>query len=101
MTHTLRYTNKRAAFGKPVFAFQNTKFALAEAATETKIARVFLDDCIIKHIGGQLDVQTVAMANWWITEHVMLVPDQCLQLHGGYGYMAEYPISRMWVDSRG
>jgi acyl-CoA dehydrogenase len=100
LAHTLRYTKKREAFGKPVFAFQNTKFTLAEAATETKIARVFLDDCIIKHIGGQLDVQTVAMAKWWITEHAMSVLDQCLQLHGGYGYMTEYPISRMWVDNR-
>jgi long-chain-acyl-CoA dehydrogenase len=97
---TLRYTKQREAFGRQVFAFQNTRFALAEAATETKIARVFLDDCIIKHIGGQLDVQTVAMAKWWITEHAQSVLDQCLQLHGGYGYTTEYPISRMWVDNR-
>jgi acyl-CoA dehydrogenase len=97
---TLRYTKQREAFGRQVFAFQNTRFVLAEAATETKIARVFLDDCIIKHIGGQLDAQTVAMAKWWITEHAQSVLDQCLQLHGGYGYMTEYPISRMWVDNR-
>jgi len=69
-------------------------------ATETKIARVFLDYCITKHIGGDLDIQTVAMAKWWITEHAMSVLDECLQLHGGYGYMTEYPISRMWVDNR-
>jgi acyl-CoA dehydrogenase len=100
LAHTLRYTKDREAFGKPVFAFQNTKFKLAEAATETKVARVFLDDCIVKHIGGELDIQTVAMAKWWITEHAMSVLDECLQLHGGYGYMTEYPISRMWVDNR-
>lgn len=100
LTHTLRYTKEREAFGKPIFAFQNTKFTLAEAATETRIARVFLDDCIVKHIGGELDIQTAAMAKWWITEHAMSVLDECLQLHGGYGYMTEYPISRMWVDNR-
>jgi acyl-CoA dehydrogenase len=97
---TLKYTKERHAFGKPVFAFQNTKFTLAEVATETKIARVFLDDCITKHIKGELDIQTVAMAKWWITERAMAVLDECLQLHGGYGYMTEYPISRMWVDNR-
>jgi acyl-CoA dehydrogenase len=100
MAHTLRYTKDRQAFGKPVFAFQNTKFTLAEAATETKVARVFVDDCIVKHIRGELDIQTVAMAKWWITERAMSVLDECLQLHGGYGYMTEYPISRMWVDNR-
>ncbi|CDZ87121.1 Acyl-CoA dehydrogenase, short-chain specific [Rhodococcus ruber] len=97
---TLKYTKERHAFGKPVFAFQNTKFTLAEVATETKIARVFLDDCIAKHVKGELDIQTVAMAKWWITERAMHVLDECLQLHGGYGYMTEYPISRMWVDNR-
>ena len=100
LAQTVHYTKERQVFGKPVFAFQNTKFTLAEAATETKIARVFLDDCIVKHIGGQLDIPTVAMAKWWITEHAMSVFDECLQLHGGYGFMTEYPISRMWVDNR-
>ena len=100
LEQTLRYTKDRQAFGRPVFAFQNTKFTLAEVATETKIARVFLDDCIVKHIGGELDIQTVAMAKWWITERAMSVLDECLQLHGGYGSMTEYPISRMWVDNR-
>jgi acyl-CoA dehydrogenase len=100
LDQTLRYTKNREAFGKPIFAFQNTKFALAEAATETRVARVFVDDCIVKHIRGELDVQTAAMAKWWITERAMSVLDECLQLHGGYGYMAEYAISRMWVDNR-
>ncbi|MFD8247722.1 acyl-CoA dehydrogenase family protein [Nocardia sp. NPDC059691] len=97
---TLRYTKERHAFGKPLFAFQNTKFTLAEAATETRVARVFLDDCIVRHLRGELDIPTVAMAKWWTTDRAMSVADECLQLHGGYGYMSEYPISRMWTDSR-
>jgi acyl-CoA dehydrogenase len=100
LVSTVRYTKDREAFGRPVFAFQNTKFTLAEVATDTRVARVFLDDCIAKHIRGELDIQTVAMAKWWITERAMSVLDECLQLHGGYGYMTEYPISRMWVDNR-
>ncbi|MEU2088130.1 acyl-CoA dehydrogenase family protein [Nocardia beijingensis] len=97
---TLRYTKERHAFGKPLFAFQNTKFTLAEVATETRVARVFLDDCIMRHLRGELDIPTVAMAKWWTTDRAMAVADECLQLHGGYGYMTEYPISRMWTDSR-
>ncbi|NEW26537.1 acyl-CoA dehydrogenase family protein [Nocardia cyriacigeorgica] len=100
LEHTLRYTKAREAFGRPVFGFQNTKFKLAEVATEAKIARVFTDDCIAKHIAGELDIPTVAMAKWWTTERAMSVASECLQLHGGYGYMTEYPISRMWVDNR-
>ncbi|MCP2292088.1 acyl-CoA dehydrogenase family protein [Nocardia amikacinitolerans] len=100
LEHTLRYTKEREAFGRPVFGFQNTKFKLAEVATEAKIARVFTDDCIAKHIAGELDIPTVAMAKWWTTDKAMSVASECLQLHGGYGYMTEYPISRMWVDNR-
>ncbi|NEW39363.1 acyl-CoA dehydrogenase [Nocardia cyriacigeorgica] len=100
LEHTLRYTKEREAFGRSVFGFQNTKFKLAEVATETKIARVFTDDCIAKHIVGELDIPTVAMAKWWTTDRAMSVASECLQLHGGYGYMTEYPISRMWVDNR-
>ncbi|MEY8014709.1 MULTISPECIES: acyl-CoA dehydrogenase family protein [Mycobacteriaceae] len=100
LQHTLRYTHEREAFGRNLFSFQNTKFTLAEAATETRIARVFLDHCICLHLHGKLDVQTVAMAKWWTTEHAMTVIDNCLQLHGGYGYMNDYPISRLWVDQR-
>jgi acyl-CoA dehydrogenase len=100
LEHTIRYTKQRHAFGKPIFAFQNTKFKLAEAATETRIARVFIDDCITKHLRGELDIPTVAMAKWWTTERAQSVADECLQLHGGYGYMTEYPISRAWVDNR-
>lgn len=97
---TLAYTKERTAFGRPIFGFQNTKFKLAEAATETKIARVFVDDCIAKHIKGELDIPTVAMAKWWVSDRAMAVADECLQLFGGYGYMNEYPIARMWADNR-
>lgn len=100
LAHTIRYTKDRHAFGKPIFAFQNTKFKLAEVATETKIARIFVDDCITRHLRGELDIPTVAMAKWWTTERAMSGADECLQLHGGYGYMTEYPISRVWVDNR-
>lgn len=98
--HTLRYTKERQAFGRPVFGFQNTKFKLAEAATETRVGRVFVDDCIVKHLDGALDIPTVAMAKWWTTDRAMSVLDECLQLFGGYGYMSEYPVGRMWADAR-
>ncbi|MFE1594974.1 acyl-CoA dehydrogenase family protein [Nocardia sp. NPDC058705] len=100
LDHTLRYTKEREAFGRPVFGFQNTKFKLAEVATEARIARVFIDDCVEKHIRGELDIPTVAMAKWWTTDKAMQIADTCLQLFGGYGYMTEYPIARMWVDNR-
>jgi acyl-CoA dehydrogenase len=97
---TVRYTKERQAFGKPVFNFQNTKFTLAEAATTAKIGRVFLDDCIAKHIRGELDIPTASMAKWWLTQAQCDVADECLQLFGGYGYMQEYPISRFYTDAR-
>ncbi|KQR98919.1 acyl-CoA dehydrogenase [Williamsia sp. Leaf354] len=100
VAQTIAYTKDRKAFGRPVFGFQNTKFTLAEAATETHIARVFVDDCIVKHLAGKLDIPTVAMAKWWTTDKAMDVLDECLQLFGGYGYMSEYPIGRMWADAR-
>jgi len=97
---TVKYTKEREAFGKPVFNFQNTKFKLAEVATTAKIARVFIDDCITKHIAGELDIPTASMAKWWLTEQQCRVADECLQLFGGYGYMEEYPISKLFTDSR-
>jgi acyl-CoA dehydrogenase len=97
---TLKYTKERQAFGKPVFNFQNTKFKLAEVATTAKIGRVFLDDCIVKHLAGELDVPTASMAKWWLTQAQCDVADECLQFFGGYGYMAEYPISRLYTDAR-
>ncbi|MDV6307615.1 acyl-CoA dehydrogenase family protein [Gordonia amicalis] len=100
VSETIAYTKEREAFGRPVFSFQNTKFKLAEAATEARIARVFVDDCIVKHIDGKLDIPTVAMAKWWTSDRAMAVADECLQLFGGYGYMNEYPIARLWADNR-
>ena len=97
---TVAYTKEREAFGKPIFKFQNTKFKLAEVATEAHVARVFLDDCIEKHLRGELDIPTVAMAKWWTTDRAQQVADTCLQLFGGYGYMNEYPIARLWADNR-
>ncbi len=100
LAETLKYTKERHAFGKPVFGFQNTKFKLAEVATTAKIARVFLDDCVAKHLAGELDIATASMAKWWLTQAQCDVADECLQLFGGYGYMQEYPISKIYTDSR-
>ena len=97
---TLEYTKDRTAFGRPVFRFQNTRFALAEVATTARIARVFVDDCVAKHLAGELDVATASMAKWWLTQQQCDVADTCLQFFGGYGYMAEYPIARIFADSR-
>ncbi|MGA6166581.1 acyl-CoA dehydrogenase family protein [Amycolatopsis magusensis] len=97
---TIAYTKDRTAFGRPVYHFQNTKFKLAEAATEAAVSRAFLDQCIERHLKGELDVQGAAMAKLWTTERVNKVVDDCLQLFGGYGYMTEYPIARAWADIR-
>ncbi|GHF82620.1 acyl-CoA dehydrogenase [Amycolatopsis bartoniae] len=97
---TIAYTKERTAFGRPIFKFQNTKFKLAEAATEAVVARAFLDQCVERHLRGELDVQGAAMAKLWTTERVNKVVDDCLQLFGGYGYMTEYPIARAWTDVR-
>jgi acyl-CoA dehydrogenase len=97
---TLRYTKDRTAFGRPVFNFQNTRFKMAECATEAKVGRAFLDQCIVSHLRGELDVPTAAMAKWWCSDTANRVIDECLQLHGGYGYMNEYPIARAWTDVR-
>ncbi|WET83160.1 acyl-CoA dehydrogenase family protein [Amycolatopsis sp. QT-25] len=97
---TIAYTKDRQAFGRPVYHFQNTKFKLAEAATEAAVSRAFLDQCIERHLRKELDVQGAAMAKLWTTERVNKVVDDCLQLFGGYGYMSEYPIARAWADIR-
>ncbi|MEO6886862.1 MAG: acyl-CoA dehydrogenase family protein [Jatrophihabitantaceae bacterium] len=97
---TVKYTKERQAFGKPIFNFQNTKFKLAEAATVAKISRVFIDDCIAKHLRGELDIPTASMAKWWLTQQQCDIADECLQLFGGYGYMEEYPIARIYAGSR-
>ena len=97
---TVAYTKERQAFGKPVFSFQNTQFTLAECDTISSIAWSFVDGCIAKHIEGELDVPTAAKAKWWLTDQQVKVADECLQLFGGYGYMQEYPISKLYADSR-
>jgi acyl-CoA dehydrogenase len=97
---TIKYVNERQVFGQPVAAFQNTRFKLAEAATHTRVARVFVDRCIEQLLKGELDTETAAMAKWWVSDMQQKVIDECQQLFGGYGYMNEYRICRMFADSR-
>jgi acyl-CoA dehydrogenase len=97
---TARYVKERRAFGKPLMDLQNTRFKLAECASEAHIGRVFLDSCIERCIAGRLDDTASATAKYWLTEMQCRVIDECVQLHGGYGYMTETPIARMWADSR-
>ncbi len=97
---TTRYMRERNVFGKPLFDLQNTRFKLAECKTQAHIGRVFLDSCIERFIAGRLDDASTAMAKYWLTEAQCRIVDECVQLHGGYGYMTEYPIARMWADSR-
>ncbi|MBY3988989.1 acyl-CoA dehydrogenase family protein [Rhodococcus fascians] len=97
---TVDYTKTRNAFGKTLFDLQNTKFELAECATIGRVVRTFVDDVVAQHISGSLDVTTAAMVKYWTTDRQFEVVDRCLQLFGGYGYMEEYPIARMFVDGR-
>jgi acyl-CoA dehydrogenase len=97
---TTRYVKERNAFGKPLFDLQNTRFKLAECRTRAQVGRVFLDHCIERLLAGQLDDTSTAMAKYWLTEIQNQIVDECVQLHGGYGYMTEYPIARMWADAR-
>jgi acyl-CoA dehydrogenase len=97
---TLAYTRERKAFGQSVYDFQNTKFRLAEIATIVRIARTFIDDCIVRVAAGKLDTVTASMAKWWISDMQQKVLDECVQLHGGYGYMNEYLVCRLFADSR-
>ena len=97
---TTEYVKTRSMFGKSLWDFQNSKFVLAECATTAHVARVFVDSAIQRHLDGFLDTTTAAMVKWWLSDqHVKLV-DRCLQLFGGYGYMREYPIARMYQDAR-
>jgi alkylation response protein AidB-like acyl-CoA dehydrogenase len=100
LAHTLEYVQTRNAFGKAIGSFQNSRFVLAEAATEVEIATHYLDRCILEHNEGKLSAVDAAMAKWWCTDMQGRVIDRCLQLHGGYGYMLEYPIARSFIDSR-
>jgi acyl-CoA dehydrogenase len=97
---TIDYVKERQVFGKTVIDFQNTQFVLAECKTEATLAKVFLNHCIGQHIAGKLDTVTASMAKYWITDIQGKIIDRCLQLFGGYGYMEEYPISRMYRDAR-
>lgn len=98
--HTIAYCKERTAFGKPIGSFQNSKFKLAEMKTEVEIGRVFIDHCTILHNEGELTTDKASMAKWWATDLQKRVTDECLQLHGGYGYMMEYPVARAFVDGR-
>jgi len=100
LDQTIEYTRTRQAFGRPVLDFQNTRFTLAQLASELQIAQVFVDRCMQLLVDGQLDPVTAAMAKYWCTDLQCKVVDECLQLHGGYGYMQEYAISRAYVDAR-
>ncbi|GAB3025424.1 acyl-CoA dehydrogenase [Mycobacterium bourgelatii] len=97
---TLEYVKQRTAFGKPVGSFQHNRFLLAELSTEVEIARVFIDHCVELHTRKELSAATAAKAKWWTTELQVRVADRCLQLHGGYGYMREYPVCRAFADAR-
>ncbi len=97
---TIAYCQERTAFGRPIGKFQNSRFKLAEMKTEIEIARVFVDRCIMELNAGNLTAEEAAMAKWWTTDLQVRVMDQCLQLHGGYGYMLEYPIAKFYLDAR-
>jgi acyl-CoA dehydrogenase len=97
---TIDYVKERKAFGKAIIEFQNTQFELAECKSEATIGRVFHDHCVERHVAGALDTVTASMAKYWLTDLQNKIVDRCLQLFGGYGYMDEYPISRMYRDAR-
>jgi alkylation response protein AidB-like acyl-CoA dehydrogenase len=100
LAQTLEYARTRQAFGKAIGSFQHNRFVLAELDTEITIARTFLNHCIGEINAGRLTVSDAAKAKWWTTELQNKVADRCVQLHGGYGYMMEYPVARAWLDSR-
>ena len=100
LKHTIEYTKQRKAFGKPIGAFQNTRFKLAEMKAELSIARVYVDRCIELTLKKKLGVDDAATAKYWTSDLMGKVIDECVQLHGGYGYMLEYPVARAWIDAR-
>jgi acyl-CoA dehydrogenase len=97
---TIDYVKQRAAFGKKVIEFQNTQFELADCKSDATVARVFVDHCLERHVAGGLDAVTASIAKQWTTDALCKLADRCLQLFGGYGYMDEYPISRIYRDAR-
>ena len=100
LKHTIEYSKQRKAFGKPIGAFQNTRFKLAEMKAELSIARVYVDRCIELTLKKKLGVDDAATAKYWTSDLMCKVIDECVQLHGGYGYMLEYPVARAWIDAR-
>lgn len=98
--HSLAYARERQAFGTPIGSFQHNRFVLVEMKTEIDLAETYVDRCLMAHLDGDLSAADAAQAKWWTTELCQRVVDRGLQLHGGYGYMVEYPIARAWVDSR-
>lgn len=97
---TIEYCKQRKAFGKAIGSFQHNRFVLAELETELCIAETYLDRAVLEHNAGRFDVKDAAMAKWWTTELQKRVVDACVQLHGGYGYMLEYPVAKAYLDSR-
>ncbi len=97
---TIAYCKEREAFGSPIMQFQNTRFKLAECKTKTMVSRAFFDECMAEHLRGELTPDKAAMCKYWTTDTQAWVLDECLQLHGGYGFMQEYAIGEMWTDAR-
>ena len=97
---TIEYCKERKAFGQPIGSYQNSKFVLAECETEVRVGQSFVDECVVALNAGKLSAEEAAMAKWWCTELQKKVVDRCVQLHGGYGYMLEYPVARAYVDAR-
>jgi alkylation response protein AidB-like acyl-CoA dehydrogenase len=100
LARTLAYVKDRRAFGRPIGTFQNSRFVMAGVRTEVEVAQAFVDRCLEAHVEGRLTVDEAAMAKYWCSEAQGRVVDQCLQLHGGYGYMLEYPVARDYADAR-
>ncbi|MFN3953581.1 MAG: acyl-CoA dehydrogenase family protein [Pararhodobacter sp.] len=100
VARTIQYCKEREAFGQPIINFQNTRFKLAECKTNAVVARSFLDTCISAHLKGALSVEMAAMCKYWLTDLQCQVIDECVQLHGGYGFMTEYAVAEMWTDAR-
>jgi acyl-CoA dehydrogenase len=97
---TIAHTKEREAFGGTLFDLQNTRFKLAECVTAAHVTRTFLNDCIQRLLDDRLDAAVAYMTKWWCTEQQFRILDDCVQLFGGYGYMREYPVARMWADAR-
>src|SRR5262249_1708230 len=100
LERTIAYVGERRAFGSPVGSFQNTRYSLADVATEVEVGQVFVDRCIELLEAGKLDSATASMAKLWCSEMQFRTIDACVQLHGGYGYMWEFPVTRAWADAR-